>query len=449
MRKRAPQIEWHIAENDAEWAALRAHSIPDVTLPGKRRHFYWAALIALLLSVSGAVWLRVGKPGAPIPVEQADSPQVVTPGATSPAPQPVGLHTQPRPLPERRDFFDGDVARMLNHPEWGLQVYQQTTSGQLRAALDRALWGLARRLETEHFIFAFRQRDDQVVAVVAPRLEQLYTTLQQNFGLMVEPNVPKLLISLSQKRVVDDAPYRPRLWPQITAPSPALYPPTAWTEVDLLMQSLTLPLIDHVLARVVARYAIGEARNPMLAGLRLWQLWDLQLPLARGRTDLVRWIYVDLPTATPGNTLPLPTTYAELCANYTLWMVHPAQLGIPLLCTNLDNSPWHFPRQLLRYPPRRLPWLNAAIFLDENVDAQGRTRAISHPGDTIALAALVDYAVATYGRERLPRFVASLGQHDAWETLTPAVFGVAAPNFEAGWQRSLAQEQAAIDPAHP
>jgi hypothetical protein len=61
----------------------------------------------------------------------------------------------------------------------------------------------------------------------------------------------------------------------------------------------------------------------------------------------------------------------------------------------------------------------------------------NHPGRTVALATLIEYAVATYGRERLPALVAGLGQYDRWDTLLPAVFGVSAAEFEAGWQAYL------------
>src|SRR5205823_6624277 len=48
----------------------------------------------------------------------------------------------------------------------------------------------------------------------------------------------------------------------------------------------------------------------------------------------------------------------------------------------------------------------------------------SHPGQAVALATLVEYAVATYGRERLPALMAGLGQYESWDTLLPAVYGV-------------------------
>ncbi|HMN29643.1 MAG TPA: hypothetical protein PKE45_15950, partial [Caldilineaceae bacterium] len=65
--------------------------------------------------------------------------------------------------------------------------------------------------------------------------------------------------------------------------------------------------------------------------------------------------------------------------------------------------------------------------------------AAAQPGKTVALATLIEYAVTTYGRERLPALVAGLGQYDSWETLVPAVFGVSVAQFERGWQLYLSE----------
>jgi hypothetical protein len=62
---------------------------------------------------------------------------------------------------------------------------------------------------------------------------------------------------------------------------------------------------------------------------------------------------------------------------------------------------------------------------------------VSYPGQTVELAALIEYAVAAYGRERLPALMAGLGQYESWKTLIPAVYGVSAAEFEAGWQAYL------------
>ena len=59
-------------------------------------------------------------------------------------------------------------------------------------------------------------------------------------------------------------------------------------------------------------------------------------------------------------------------------------------------------------------------------------------GQTVALATLIEYAMVTYGQDRLPALLAGLGKHEGWETLIPAVFNVSAADFEAGWQIYLA-----------
>ena len=46
----------------------------------------------------------------------------------------------------------------------------------------------------------------------------------------------------------------------------------------------------------------------------------------------------------------------------------------------------------------------------------------------------------TYGQEQLPVLVAGLGHYESWATLIPAVYGVSATEFEAGWQAYLATQ---------
>jgi hypothetical protein len=64
-------------------------------------------------------------------------------------------------------------------------------------------------------------------------------------------------------------------------PSPALYwVPVELTDAELLVQSIALPLLEQVLAETSERHAVGASWRPLLDGLRLWQVWDLDLPLA-------------------------------------------------------------------------------------------------------------------------------------------------------------------------
>lgn len=57
---------------------------------------------------------------------------------------------------------------------------------------------------------------------------------------------------------------------------------------------------------------------------------------------------------------------------------------------------------------------------------------------------LVEHAVATHGRERLPALLHGLAEHETWDALIPAVFGVPMRDFEAGWQAYLAARYAVL-----
>jgi hypothetical protein len=59
----------------------------------------------------------------------------------------------------------------------------------------------------------------------------------------------------------------------------------------------------------------------------------------------------------------------------------------------------------------------------------------------IYAVAFVEYAANAYGRDRLPALIEGMKRHDSWETLIPAVYGVSAAEFEAGWQAWLRKDE--------
>jgi hypothetical protein len=60
--------------------------------------------------------------------------------------------------------------------------------------------------------------------------------------------------------------------------------------------------------------------------------------------------------------------------------------------------------------------------------------------ETLTLETVIEYGVATYGHDALPRLIAAMGEHDSWQRLIPALFATSAEEFEAGWQAYLAQQ---------
>jgi hypothetical protein len=228
-------------------------------------------------------------------------------------------------------------------------------------------------------------------------------------------------------------------------PSPALYSaPVEVSDADLLAQSIALPLLHVVLAQARERHGIETAWQPLLYGLYLWHVWAMDLPLATWRTEVVPWLYRSLPTTQPRQPLVLLAHYRELCTAHKLWLQSPLQIGIPLLCTERKWETWQWTDWPLSPPLTRLAQLS--VPQPKPLDSIS-WRVVHHPSQTVALATLIEYAVATYGRERLPGLVAGLGQHESWETLLPAVYGVSATEFEAGWRAYLVLHYGALAPS--
>jgi hypothetical protein len=451
MRRQPPNVEWHIAEDDAEWENLRAQATAESGSPRHTRRGGWRFLPLLLLGgilagAGGWAWQHL-KHEAPAAARLGEtqvvaiSPQPIAgngdlqPVNATPTPTP-GQH--PLPLQRTEAFASQEVVRMLSHPEQALHLYQEVSSGALRTTLDAALWGPARRLETTSFIIHFRHRDARTVTRAAAKIETLYTTMLRNFDVDAAPEAGKLVIIVSELQSPESSSAHLPGESHFVVRSPSLYGGNVQIDPGtLLTQAVALELIDYVLARSTRNTTTYSSRRHILDGLRLWQLWDVDLPLADWRPAIVQWIFDAGPAAGLEQPVVLPDRYAELCAIHTLWLPHPAAIQIPLVCTELDRSFWRADARFVHLPPLWLPPLWAPVYLDEEADWKGRTRAERHPGQAIALATIVEFAVATYGRERLPEFVAALGQHDNWETFIPAVYGVSVAEFEHGWQTYL------------
>jgi hypothetical protein len=58
-------------------------------------------------------------------------------------------------------------------------------------------------------------------------------------------------------------------------------------------------------------------------------------------------------------------------------------------------------------------------------------------GDSVILTTFFDYLASSYGRDKLPLFLAALANHSNWETLCRTFFGQSTEEFAAGWQEYL------------
>jgi hypothetical protein len=186
-----------------------------------------------------------------------------------------------------------------------------------------------------------------------------------------------------------------------------------------------------------------------LEGLRLWEVWDMALPLAVWRDDVVQWVYLDWPTRTPGQALVLPKRYTELCAAHKRWMSSPVSIGIPLLCADLVGEEETYPLAYPLNPPTHLAQFAIPVNSGAYQESSSKSHQSTRPGQTVAVATLIDYAVITYGRGRLPVLMKGLSESQTWATLIPAVYGVSSAEFEAGWQTYLLARYGIYPPGSP
>lgn len=464
MRKRAVTFDWQIASSDGEWGQLEQRA---PTRLEQRRLPRWLGEVLLLMLVIGGVscwhWYttqaefqqaqtelltsvhqeaRAAPPAwsVPTPVAQLEPLPAEYALLVAVKPKLSGAQSVPR---VRLLELRGEQALVQVLTPAGAhtpayrqtQFYQHTTAGWQRTAPNATGWGPEQELATPSFRWRYQEKDAPVIARVAPQLESIYTTLRRNFGLANVPQRAKLVIAV---RVTQPAGYVSPWFgaaEEYVVTSPAFYrAPAELTDAEILAQSLTLPLLNTVLTQAQAHYQLHFSWQPLLNGLRLWQFWEIDLPLAGWGPEVTEWLYAELTRTDVTQRLGLPPHYAELCAAHTLWLPSPLQIGIPLTCNELDQRAGALattggPKLVLHLMFRSAP--TAGRYAEAFVEGVGER------SQTVALASLLEYAVVTYGRERLPILLASLGQHVNWETLLPAVYGVSAAEFEAAWQTYL------------
>jgi len=474
MSKPVPSVEWIVVESDGEWERLPSLTPPPVRPNNHRldwQRYLWPIGILLLVS-AGGWWGYSSQTTLPLPT----APGPVTPKAVfdsipsvhqSLVDTVVGDQTntdwrrqfhqdeqnsaagQPRPpidqvgikISKIEYLKDWAIVSLVMSEKRGASAYRQTRfyhwtkEGWLHTTPDAALWGPVRQLETASLAFHFRQNDAQTVATVAPQIEALYTSLRYNFGLPIAYGLAKRVINVSMTQQLGLVSPPSHLVEELSVPSPAIYPvPLELTDAQILAQSLVLPLLDDVLTQAIKRHAIRSPWPPLLNGLRLWQVWDLNLPsLGHWQREVVKWLYVNRSASRTVDREMLPGHYPAFCTAHQQWLPN---LHIDLLCREQE-------RQLSVFSARRPQAALIQLDLLTLVKAPGEQREqtgsseFASPGQTIALATVIEYAVATYGRARLPALVAGLGQHKSWNTLLPAVYGVSPTAFEAGWQAYL------------
>jgi hypothetical protein len=215
------------------------------------------------------------------------------------------------------------------------------------------------------------------------------------------------------------------------------------SDADLLAQAVVLGLLDELVTQAGQHYSLPPRWQPLLDGVRLWQLWNTDLPLAVWRVPVVQWLYANAPaTGLDGSTRPLRWGF-EFCRVHRLWMASPVEveIEIPLACSGRDGPDWALP--VFYRPPWRLAQLVRPRSEWESFTLEASSRGGMdgqlYDGEAVGLATVLEYAAATYGRTQVPVLLAHASTYDSLAALVPAVFGVSAEAFETGWHAYLAE----------
>ena len=306
------------------------------------------------------------------------------------------------------------------------RFYHRTSAGWLRTAPTAEHWGEEESLESAYFVFVFRQHDASVVAEVAPQIDAMYVQLHQNFGLPLGTKTGKSIIEMSPTESPGAALLRESAAGHYRIPSPDLYlAPTTVTDAELVMQSLALLFTADIVDTATTHYRMHWVRERMQNALRLWALWDLDLPLSAWQQTVKQWPLKG--TLSTGNEV-------DLCALYGVWLPTPSLLSLPLMCTAPAQSAT--PTTSATISPTRLEQLSADIFWQESI-SMGGSNWIGQPHDTVMLETLIEYVVQRYGRDKLPELLAALGSQRSWATLSPEFFGQSPTEFALDWRDYL------------
>ncbi|MCL4863076.1 MAG: hypothetical protein KJZ93_26960 [Caldilineaceae bacterium] len=399
MSRTTPVAEWYVVQNDAEWENLLGlptqDGAPSVGSSRRPAYLSWNILWLLLLplAVGGLLWQ--GQP----PLHRGE------------AEARVSVHQEP---PKDETSASAVAA----------QVVQADVPP-----------GSTRILATGSFVFHFDVDDAATVIEVAPQMDRLYATLRNNFGLPTIPQSEKLIVEVS----LNEQPGAAARWllpNRFAVPSPALYPQSSeLSEVELLSQSIALYALSYLVQQAGDHHAIRPTWQPIVSGLYLWQLWELDLSLSAWQEDVVQWVYAAPCTCHP---TAIPERYAALCAAHKRWMPSSVHIHIPLACVNRAREEELYPLWYDLAAPTQLNHFPMSARGNRSPEQTSSMYRKELRGQTIALATLIDYATVTYGQDRLPTLLAGLGEHEGWEALIPAVFDLSASDFEAGWQAYLA-----------
>ncbi|MCB0062544.1 MAG: hypothetical protein KDE19_10535 [Caldilineaceae bacterium] len=277
-------------------------------------------------------------------------------------------------------------------PEWGnprlyreKRYYRSRGQSWLRTLPTANFWGEVKTIETVHFRLEYYEPDGAAVEATSKRLDTIYATLYHRLALVPPIQREKQIIAIVPDLINNWRSYENRV--EITTPTLAPVP-ALLTDEEYLTQIIANRMIYFGVQEAMARTRTGtEYRwNLMLWGVRSWLL-------------------------------------QELVGQQSPWAVE----AEAALRTFLRTQP-HIDLEMVNR------WYS--------VDQPNATEIMAR---YILAEAIVTYALATYGTDRLPILLQDFSVYSRWKDLIPRAFGVPLEEFEAGWRAYVQERYGPVD----
>lgn len=266
------------------------------------------------------------------------------------------------------------------------RIMRQDANGWKPIAPINTFWNDRRTLETAYFYLEYSQRDEHSVQAVAPQLDDLYLRLHTDLGIPPPRRNARMdiLIAVVEGSDVRVADLRYSGNTLIVPPPDLLPRPLNLSNAETLRQAITFPLAVKVFD--AAQSQLSDACNwrAVREGIGLWLRWE-------------------------GHTLP-SRRHWEYESVIKQWSETTA---IP----SLDD--------LLSIP--RDYWQPSPLVLNAGAPM---------PRSELA-ATLIEYMVATHGRQFVPLLLHEISQYSDWNDLAQSTVQITADELEAGWQAHL------------
>ena len=290
--------------------------------------------------------------------------------------------------------------------------------------------------ESNYFLFHYRAMDEEAVTQAAARIDALYPALYASLFADSPPSEKQAItIDPEQEPGMSYEPSMPRKALVVASPAATLRPVEV-TAGDLLLRSLMLTLYGRLAEESRARFPSSTNWLALHDGLRLWLIWEHELPLAHWRKPLVWWIFDNGDLHSAHDNFAVTPFAQALCLQHSLWMHSPLELGVPIICWQPERAEGKINA---RHYSRSIEGLSLAplIYKSSPTDYSSTWQPVLPGYAAIELATAFEYIAATYGSEQIPGLLAEVPAHMQVETLIPAVFGVSLTDFDRGWQPFL------------